>query len=104
MSMRATFTTSFIYDGAEGYEDRWNKLCDVFDIKYRERAGGNVIGRISGVTKGMDLSEEDVRRYIEEIANELHDIAKVDFTVCWLLEGGDVIIRQIRGTSERETN
>lgn len=94
--MRATFTTEFIYDGAEGYLDRRAKIYEVLGCKV-DMGGGNVIGQLAGVTKGLDLSEEDVRRYIDEICNELYHIAKVDFKIVWLLEGGDIIIRNILG-------
>lgn len=95
MSMRASFTTEFIYDGLEGYLDRYEKLVEVFNSD-REYKGGNMIGRITGLTKGLDLGEQDIRDYIDEMCKEAYGIAKVPFKIVWLFESGDVIIREIR--------
>lgn len=92
--MRATFTTSFIYDGLDGYRDRFKKLAEVLEVKHEHRGGG-CVGQLSGITCGLDLGEHDVRRYIDEIVSNLHKISYVSFKIVWLLEGGDIIIREI---------
>lgn len=94
MSMRATFTTEFIYDGADGFLERKAKMCEALDIKMDLR-GGNMIGQLSGITKGLDLAEEDIRRWLLEMCHELSKITIVQFKIVWLLEGGDLICKEI---------
>ena len=94
MSMRATFTTEFIYDGSDGFLERKAKLCEALDAKM-DLNGGNMIGQIHGITSGLDLAEEDIRRWLLEMCWELMRITKVPFKIVWLLEGGDIIVKQI---------
>ena len=95
MSMRATFTTEFIYDGVEGNRERYEKMCNALGVKPTERMGGNMIGQISGITSGSDLAESDIKRWIEEMCYEVEKIAIVEFNIAWLLESGDIIIKHI---------
>ena len=99
--MRATFTTSFIYDGADGYLDRKAKLCEVLDVEM-DLKGGIMIGQISGITKGLDLDESDIHEYIKEMCHDLYGISIVDFRIVWLFEGGDIEIREIFGKPKYE--
>ena len=92
MSMRATFTTDFIYDTGEGYIERENQLCNILGV---EPKNGTVIGQISWVIKGVDLSENDIKEDISQIVNELQGISMVDFKIVWLLEAGDIIVNII---------
>ncbi len=92
--MRAAFTTEFIYDGVEGYLERKAKMCQILDAEM-DLQGGNMIGRIAGITKGLDLAEEDIRRWLLEMCWELARVTKVQFKIVWLLEGGDVLIKEI---------
>ncbi len=93
MSMRATFTTSFIYDADTGHKERANEMAKVLGISWEEK---NMIGVMSGITSGLDIAELDIRRWINEMCFELKDITIVPFKVAWLLEGGDVIIKEIK--------
>lgn len=92
--MRATFTTSFIYDGIEGYMDRKKKLSDILDIELNSK-GGSVIGQLAGVTKGLHLSESDIKDEIEQLVYDLSQVATVPFKIVWLFEGGDIVIKDI---------
>lgn len=92
--MRATFTTDFIYDGRDGYLERKAKMCEVLEIKM-DLSGGSCIGQLSGVTKGLDLAERDIKTWIEEMCYELRKVTLVPFKAVWLLEGGDVLIKEI---------
>jgi len=92
MSMRAAFTTEFIYDGAEGFEKRARKIAKVLDVEWQ---GKNIVGQLSGVTGGLDLAEEDIRRWLLEMCYELGKITIVSFKIVWLLQGGDIIIKEI---------
>jgi hypothetical protein len=100
MSMRATYTTEFIYDGADGHSDRKDKMMEVLEageIKKLERDNhmGNMIGQISGITSGLNLDESDIKRWIDEQCWDLCKITIVPFKIVWLLEGGDVIIKEV---------
>ena len=95
MSMRSTFTTEFIYDGSDGFLERKAKMCERLDIKLDTKSG-NMIGQLSGVLKGSDLAEEDIRRWLSEMCYELEKITIVPFKIVWLLEGGDIIIKEIK--------
>ena len=86
MSMRATFTTDFIYDGQDGYLERKAKLCDVLDIKM-DLQGGTMIGQLSGITSGLDLALE--------MCYDLSKIMIGPFRIVWSLEGGDLICKEI---------
>lgn len=106
MSMRATFTTDFIYDFQEGWVGRRTKMCEILG-GYASSKGGDMIGQISGITKGLDLSEQDIRDEIEELAFELHKVTGIPFRIVWLLEGGDLICKEImvmtwRGGSKKK--
>ena len=92
--MRATFTTDFIYDGSDGYLERKYKMCEVLDVKMNLN-GGIMVGQISGITKGLDLAEEDIRRWLLEMCYELGKITRVPFKIVWLFEGGDVLCKEI---------
>lgn len=101
MSMRATFTTDFIYDGSEGYQERGKEIQSILTSTEGNRPqaplrGGNVIGQIAGICSGSDLSESDLKRWIDEMAVDCGKITKVPFKIVWLLEGGDVIIKEIK--------
>lgn len=91
--MRATFTTEYIYDGSDGFEIRAKKMAEVLGIEWR---GRNMIGQLSGITKGLDLVEEDIRRWLEEMCFDLEKITLVSFKIVWLLEGGDLICKEIK--------
>ncbi|HEX9060868.1 MAG TPA: hypothetical protein VF941_11870 [Clostridia bacterium] len=100
MSMRATFTKEFIYDGSKGFQKRREKLFRILSstegyIPLPEFRGGNCMGQISGIISGLDLAESDIRRWIEEQRWECAYITKVPFRIVWLLEGGDVIIKDV---------
>ncbi len=97
MSMRATFTTEFIYDGAEGWNERKKKMVDILSVHYPvDTSSGTCIGRISGVLSELDLAEEDIRRWLLEICYDLAKVTKVPFKIVWLLEGGDLICKEIQ--------
>lgn len=93
MSMRATFTTEYIYDGSEGQQERSDKMRDVL---MAEKKNSNYIGQISGITSGSDLSEQDIKGWIDEMCYELSKVTIVPFKIVWLLESGDIIIKEIR--------
>ena len=97
--MRATFTTEFIYDGAKGYEGRKNKMMEVLEqgeLKLeRNNRGGMTLGQMAGITSGLDLAESDIKRWIEEQYWDLCRITKVPFKIVWLLEGGDLICKEV---------
>jgi hypothetical protein len=99
MSMRATFTTEFIYDSSEGFEERAQELLDILTstqgASHSKWKGGNAIGQLSGVASGLDLAESDTTRWIEEERWECARVTKVPFKIVWLLEGGDVIIKDV---------
>jgi len=94
MSMRATFTTNFIYDGSDAFLYRKEKMCEILNIKM-DLKGSSMIGQLSGILSGSDLGETDIRRWIEEQCYELHKITKVPFKIVYLLEGGDIVIKEI---------
>ncbi len=94
MSMRATFTTEFIYDGVEGNIERYTKMCEALGVKPKE-GYRHMIGQISGITSGSDLGESDIKRWIEEMCYEVEKLAIVEFSIVWLLESGDIIIKHI---------
>jgi hypothetical protein len=104
MSMRATFTTEFIYDGIEGFDDRKDKMMEVLEAGEnklnRNNHMGNMIGQIAGITHGLDLEESDIKRWIEEQYWDLCRITKVPFKIVWLLEGGDTIVKQVSPLSQ----
>ena len=85
MRMRAIFTTEFLYDGSENFNVRAKKMATTLETKWNVRNGG-MIGQISGITRGLDLAEEDIRRWLLEMCYEL----------IWLLEGGDLICKEIK--------
>lgn len=93
--MRATFTTNFIYDGSEGYLERKERLCKILNISSDNKAG-NMIGQLSGILSGSDLGETDVKRWLEEQCYDLYQVTQVPFTIVYLLEGGDIIIKNIK--------
>lgn len=93
--MRASFTTEFIYDCTNGYKDRWLKLVEILDAD-KEHKGGSCLGRITGITRGLDLAEEDIRRWVEEMSYEMSKITIVPFKIVWLLEGGDLLCKEIK--------
>ena len=98
MSMRAAFTTEFIYDGAKGFEERANKMVDILSVGgdyVAPLGGGNMVGQLSGITRGLDLAEEDIRRWLLEMCYELSKVTIVPFRIVWLLEGGDLICKEI---------
>lgn len=94
MSMRATFTTEFIYDGSDGYLERKAKMCEILNTKM-DLKSGTVIGQISGITSGLDLEEEDIRRWVLEFCYELMRITIIPFKIVWLFENGDVLMKKI---------
>ncbi len=94
MSMRATFTTEFIYDGSDGYQKRGKDMKDILMVKM-ELMGGSMIGQIAGITSGLDLSEYDIKEYIDEMVLDLSKVTKVPFKIVWLFEGGDILIKEI---------
>ena len=100
MSMRATFTTEYIYDGDEGFIERAAKMCEVMDIKM-DTKGGNMIGQLTGILSGLDLAEEDIKRWMEEKVHELSKITIVPFRIVYLLEGGDLILKQVYVRSKK---
>lgn len=93
--MRATFTTEFIYDGSENFNVRAKKMATTLETKWNVRNGG-MIGQISGITRGLDLAEEDIRRWLLEMCYELEKITIMPFKIIWLLEGGDLICKEIK--------
>ena len=100
MSMRATFTTSFIYDGREGYQERRDSIVKILGDEFgntviQDGKKKNMIGQIAGVTKGLDLGEEDIRQEIQEICCKLWKIKTVPFYIVWILEGDEVVVRRI---------
>lgn len=101
--MRAAFTTEFIYDGVEDYLERRTKLCEILDVKPNSKSG-NMVGQISGLTKGLDLAESDIKRWIDEMAYELSKVTIVPFKIVWLFEGGDIVIKEIVPLSKERKN
>ena len=99
MSMRATFTTEYIYDGDKGYFERKVKMCEILNIEAKEE---NMVGQLSGILSGLDLSEEDVRRWLEEQVYELGKITIVPFGIVYLLEGGDLIYKKVYSYSKEK--
>lgn len=99
MSMRATFTTEFIYDGSKGYLERKDKMMEILEegeLKLeRNNHMGSMIGQISGITSGLDLVESDIKRWIDEQYWDLCRITIVPFKIVWLLEGGDIFIKEV---------
>ena len=98
--MRATFTTEFIYDGSDGYRKRYRTICEILGAPREKTRKRNMIGQIFGITNGMDISEEDIRRWIEEICHDLAKITIVQFRIVWLLEGGDLLCKEINPISQ----
>ena len=107
MSMRATYTTEFIYDGAVGYLERKDKLMEVLEAgerkMERDNHMGNMIGQISGITSGLDLAESDIKRWIDEQYWDLCKITIVPFRIVWLLEGGDLICKEVTPTLTKDS-
>lgn len=95
MSMRATFTTSFIYDGGPGFEDRKYTMCEILSIPIENRCH-SMIGQLSGIVSGSDLEEDDIRMWIDEQCRDLRKITTIPFKIVYLLEGGDILIRDIQ--------
>ena len=93
--MRSTFTSEFIYDAAPGWEQRGKKMATVLGIKFLPK---NILGQLSGVLKCSDGSETETRQWIEEIVTQLVPITIVPFKIVWLLECGDVIIKEVAST------
>lgn len=97
--MRATFTTSFIYDGSEGYQERKSKMVDELTSSEsyhpEQPNGGSMIGQIFGVTSGLGTSEFDIREEIEAHVLELETITIVPFKIAWLFESGVILIKEI---------
>ena len=102
--MRATFTTEFIYDGADGYEDRKDKMMEVLEggesKMERNNKMGSMVGQICGITHGSDLGETDIKRWIDEMCYDLYKITIVPFKIVWLLESGDIIIKDIKSSTK----
>lgn len=94
MSMRACFTTEFIYDGSKGYQDRGIEMCKVLDVPCNI-SGGNMIGQIAGILSGLDLAENDIRTQLEDQAIDLCKITLIPFKIVYLLEGGDIVVKEI---------
>jgi len=92
MSMRATFTTEYIYDGADGYEKRQKEMVDILS---GHASSKNMIGQISGIISGSDLAESDIKRWMDEQCWDLCKITIVPFRIVWLLEGGDLICKEV---------
>lgn len=92
MSMRAAFTTSFIYDSSNGWHERYVRLCEIFGAKPERR---NIIGQIAGVISGSDLSETDIKRWIDDDCFEASKVTLANFDVVYLLESGDIIIKKV---------
>ena len=82
--MRASFTTEFIYDGTDEFLTRRTKMVKILEAD-KEHKGGNMIGRITGLTSGLDLAEEDIRRWLSEMCYELSKITIIPFKIVWLL-------------------
>lgn len=97
--MRATFTTEFIYDGSEGFEERKQQMVEILNsgqaYKPEQPKGGNMIGQLFGVTSGLDLAENDIKSWIEDMCAELRVVTKVEFKIVWLFEGGDILIKTV---------